>query len=112
MRRILVENARRKASVRRGGDFRRQDLELESLPRPESSDEVLAVNDALEKLAPERPAVAQLVELRYFGGLTLDEAAALLQISPRTAQRHWAYARAWLHDELVRAPHDTAPDDA
>ena len=112
MRRILVECARRKACVRRGGDFRRQDLELESLPRPESSEEVLAVNDALEKLAFERPAVARLVELRYFGGLTLDEAAALLQIAPRTAQRYWAYARAWLHDELVRAPHDTVPDDA
>jgi RNA polymerase sigma factor (TIGR02999 family) len=112
MRRILVENARRKASVRRGGDFRRQDLELELLPLPEANDEVLAVNDALEKLTAERPAVAKLVELRYFGGLTLAEAAALLDISERTAQRHWAYARAWLRDELVRAPHGPAPEDA
>jgi RNA polymerase sigma factor (TIGR02999 family) len=101
MRRILVENARQKASIRRGGEFRRHDLELESLPLPEASEEVLAVNDALQQLASERPTVAKLVELRYFGGLTLEEAAALLEVSPRTAHRYWAYARAWLHHELV-----------
>ena len=112
MRRILVENARRKASIRRGGDFHRQDLKLELLPLPQADEEVLAIHDALGKLAAERPAVAKLVELRYFGGLTLDEAAALLEVSPRTAHRHWAYARAWLHGELVRAPRGPAPDGA
>jgi RNA polymerase sigma factor (TIGR02999 family) len=112
MRRILVENARRKASIRRGGDFRRQDVELELLPLPPADEEVLAINDALEKLAAERPAVARLVELRYFGGLTLDEAAALLDVSPRTAHRYWAYARAWLHGELSRTPRGSAPDSA
>ncbi len=112
MRRILVENARRKASIRRGGEFRRQDLDLELLPLQEAAQEVLAINDGLQKLAGERPAVAKLVELRYFGGLTLDEAAALMEVSPRTAHRYWAYARAWLHEELVRAPAVHTPRDS
>ncbi|MCU0962665.1 MAG: ECF-type sigma factor [Pirellulaceae bacterium] len=109
MRRILVENARRKASVRRGGAFRRQDVDLELLPGQEADEEVLAVNHALQKLAGERPTVARLVELRYFGGLTLDEAAALLEVSSRTAHRYWTYARAWLHSELTCAPSCPAP---
>jgi RNA polymerase sigma factor (TIGR02999 family) len=112
MRRILVENARHKATVRRGGAFRRHDLKLESLPEPENSEEVLAIHDALQRLAAERPIVSRLVELRYYGGLTLEEAAALLEVSLRTAQRYWAYARAWLHHELTCVLGDSSADDA
>jgi len=112
MRRILVENARRKATARRGGNYCRQHVDLERLPLPQADDEVLAVNDALGKLASERPAVAKLVELRYFGGLTLEEAAALLEVSPRTAHRYWAYARAWLHSELARTRRSPVRDGA
>lgn len=110
MRRILVENARRKGSVRHGRDFRRQEMELERLPMPEAEEEVLAIDEALVKLSAERPEVAKLVQLRYFAGLALEEAAALLGISPRTAHRYWSYARAWLRQELVVGPHPPASD--
>ncbi len=67
---------------------------------PETADEILAINEALEKLARENPPVAKLVELRYFAGLTLDEAASASGVSVRTAYRYWTYAKAWLHDEI------------
>ncbi len=96
MRRILVENARRKASLKRGGEPVRHALdEIDvSLQRP--PEELLAVHDALDKLAETDPRAAELVKLRYFAGFTLDEAAEALGISPRTADSVWAYARAWL----------------
>src|SRR5262245_19504843 len=96
MRRILVEGARRKQAIKRGGAAGRDDLDLDCLAAPDSPDELLALDEALEKLAAKDPAKADLVKLRYFAGLTADEAAAALGLSPSTADRHWAYARAWL----------------
>jgi RNA polymerase sigma factor (TIGR02999 family) len=94
MRRILVDQARRKRAEKHGGGQHRQTLD--DVAAPVSDDELLALNDALDRLAAEDPQKARLVELRYFAGLTNDQAAAALAISPRTADRHWAYARAWL----------------
>jgi RNA polymerase sigma factor (TIGR02999 family) len=100
MRRILVDDARRKRTVRHGGQVRRLDVDVDRLESPRHADEILAVDEALAKLARENPPVAQLVNLRYFAGTTLEEAATVLQISVRTAHRYWEYARAWLHREI------------
>jgi len=100
MRRILIEQARRKHSLRRGGDCQRQDLERLQIVAPESSLDVLAVNEALERFEQIDPVKASLVKLRYFAGLTIPQAAAALGISTTTADRYWAYARAWLHADL------------
>ena len=100
MRRILVEQARRKSGPKRGGRWRRQELPLEGVSLNAVPEQILDVDEALQKLAKENPPVARLVELRYFGGLTLEEAAAVLDVSARTAQRHWVYAKAWLMEEL------------
>jgi RNA polymerase sigma factor (TIGR02999 family) len=100
MRRILIEQARRKRSLRRGGDCQRQDLECLPIVAPEPSIDLLAVNEALQKFEQIEPAKASLVKLRYFAGLTVPQAAAALGISTTTADRYWAYARAWLHAEL------------
>src|SRR5438045_2533525 len=94
MRRILIDQARKKQTQKRGGGLHRQPLE--AVPGLEPDDEVLALDEALHKLAAEDPEKARLVELRYFAGLTGEEAAQVLGISPSTADRHWAYARAWL----------------
>ena len=98
MRRFLVDNARAKRSDKRGGG--RQSEPLADLPAPSPDDELLALHEALVKLAVEDPVKAQLVELRYFAGLTGDQAAEVLGISPSTADRHWAFARAWLQTEV------------
>jgi RNA polymerase sigma factor (TIGR02999 family) len=98
MRRILIDNARRKQTQKRGGGWQRQ--VLEAVPAPEPDAELLALDEALETLAAQDPLKAKLVELRYFAGLTGAEAAAVLGISPTTADRHWAYARAWLQAEV------------
>ncbi len=100
MRQILVENARRKQSLRRGGACRRQDADVDSIARAEPAEELLELDEALQRLAAEKPLVAKLVELKYFAGLTLDEAAASLGVSSRTADSYWAYAKAWLHQEM------------
>jgi RNA polymerase sigma factor (TIGR02999 family) len=100
MRRIVVENARRKARIRHGGGLRRVDLDGIDLARDESSDDLMALDAALDRLAEEEPIVAQVVKLRHFAGLTIEQAAAALEISVRTANRHWAYARAWLYQQL------------
>jgi len=100
MRRILVDQARRKQSVRQGGKYQRRDEDLDRLSHPAAGAEVLAVDEALRKLAREKPPVAELVQLRYFAGLTLEEAAAASGISVRTAHRYWTYAKAWLRDEI------------
>jgi RNA polymerase sigma factor (TIGR02999 family) len=100
MRRILVENARRKRAGKHGGQLRRRDIEVDRLEGPKHAEEILAVHEALDKLARANPPVAQLVNLRYFGGMTLEEAANVLQVSVRTAHRYWDYARAWLHHEI------------
>ncbi|QDV32365.1 ECF-type sigma factor [Tautonia plasticadhaerens] len=98
MRRILVDNARRKRARKRGGGLLRQPLEAVAAPEPD--EELLALDVALEKLAAMDPLKARLVELRHFAGLTGEQAAAALGISPTTADRHWAYARAWLQAEV------------
>jgi RNA polymerase sigma factor (TIGR02999 family) len=100
MRRILVEQARRKRSQKQGGGWRRQDAPLDELCQPGSPDEVLAIDEALERLGREQPAIARLVELRYFAGLSQAEAALALGVSTRTARRYWVYAKAWLLEEL------------
>jgi RNA polymerase sigma factor (TIGR02999 family) len=98
MRRILVDNARRKRAVRHGGRLER--IEMPEIADGQSDDQILAVNEALEKLAQKDQQKADLVKLRYFVGMTLDEAAEALGISVPTATRYWAYARAWLGTEM------------
>ncbi len=98
MRRILIDNARRKRTAKHGGSLQRQ--ELEAVAAPEPDEQLLALDLALEKLAAQDPVKARLVELRYFAGLTGEQAAEVLGISPTTADRHWAYARAWLRAEI------------
>jgi RNA polymerase sigma factor (TIGR02999 family) len=100
MRRILVENARRKGRRRHGGGRRRERVELDALSADASPQEVLDVHEALERFAEEDPLRAKLVELRFFGGLTQEEAAACLGLSVSSAERAWRYARAWIHDAL------------
>jgi RNA polymerase sigma factor (TIGR02999 family) len=100
MRRILVESARRKLAVKQGGGFHHCDANLDRISQPETCEEVLAIDVALERLAQENPPVAKLVDLRYFAGLSLDEAALALGISVRTAHRYWTYAKVWLHNAI------------
>ena len=100
MRRILVENARRKQARKHGGDQRRADLDLDALVAPGPEMDLLALDAALDRLAQRDPQKARLVELRYFAGLTGDQAAAVLGISPSGADRQWTYTRAWLRREL------------
>jgi RNA polymerase sigma factor (TIGR02999 family) len=102
MQRILVEAARAKGRAKRGGDWRRVDFETLDPATSVSPDELVALDDALARLAELDPLAGGLVRLRYFAGLSLDEAAAVLDTSPATAYRHWAYARAWLRDDLSR----------
>lgn len=97
MRRILVENARRKGRTKHGGNLRREFAELDAQPTSEYPDEILSLHEALERFADHEPVKAKLVELRFFGGLTLEESAACLEISLSTADRAWRYARAWLY---------------
>jgi RNA polymerase sigma factor (TIGR02999 family) len=101
MRRILVEAARRKGRVKRGGDRQRIALDYVEASLADPGDDILALHEALEKLEAKHPQRAALVKLRYFGGLTGDEAAQALGISPATADRYWTYARAWLLRELT-----------
>jgi RNA polymerase sigma factor (TIGR02999 family) len=96
MRRILVESARRKGRGRHGGDRRRVDLDPSLVADEAADDELLALDEALTQLAAIDPPAARLVELRYFAGLTMPEAAEVLGAPLRTAERNWAYARAWL----------------
>src|SRR5438093_3171409 len=101
MHRILVENARRKNRLKHGGDRERVEIEMASLPTRMSSDELLALDEALELLKQQDPIKAQLVTLRYFGGLTIEQASEVLSISRVTAHRYWTYARAWLHQQMT-----------
>ena len=100
MRRILIDNARRKRAVRHGGGQQRVDLEQVQLVSSTDEDQLLAVNEALDKLAAQSKPEAELVKLRYFVGMTLEEAAQVLGISARTADNYWAHARAWLFREI------------
>lgn len=104
MRRILVDRAREKGAVKRGGGFARLDIDDVHLVTTVTPDQFLAIDDALAKLADSDSGAAQLVKLRYFAGLSVEEAAAALGISTATAYRHWKYARAWLFAELRDRP--------
>jgi RNA polymerase sigma factor (TIGR02999 family) len=101
MRRILIESARSKAREKRGGDWRRVDFEELDAASSVTPDQLLALDEALARLATIDQLAGNLVKLRYFAGLALDEAAAALDVSTATAYRHWAFARAWLHTELL-----------
>src|SRR5688572_10096867 len=102
MRRILLNRARDKGREKRGGDHQRIELDLDRVAVADkaSDDEVIAVDDALQELARQNPPCAELVKLRFFTGLTMEEAASALGIAPRTAHRYWVFARAWLYDAL------------
>jgi RNA polymerase sigma factor (TIGR02999 family) len=100
MRRILVEDARRKRRQKRGGALRRVDLDDAQMSRQSAPEDLLDLDDALDSLAAEDPQAAQFVKLRYFAGLSVEEAAEVVGLSRSTAGEHWAYARAWLHRRL------------
>jgi RNA polymerase sigma factor (TIGR02999 family) len=100
MRRILVEKARHKRRRRNGGGLRRVDLDPVTPGDDHAAGELLALHEALDQLAAEEPVAAEVVKLRYFAGLTAEQAASALDISLRTANRYWAYARAWLYRPL------------
>jgi RNA polymerase sigma factor (TIGR02999 family) len=102
MRRILIERARGKAREKRGGGWQRVDFEALDVVTSVSPDQLVALDDALGKLAALDPVAGELIKLRLFAGLALDQAADVLGVSTSTAYRHWAYARAWLHTELLR----------
>lgn len=101
MRRILIERARRRKRLKRGGDHHRVDLEQAALAFEASPDSLIALDEALKKLAETDGLKAHLVKLRYFAGLTLKQAAETLDLSERTAKRHWTYARAWLYRQIT-----------
>jgi RNA polymerase sigma factor (TIGR02999 family) len=104
MRRILVENARRKRRMRHGGGHERRELDEVEIAAPEIKHDLLALDDALTALEEQDPTKAELVKLRFFAGLTIEQVAQALEISTSTADRHWAYARAWLFRRLGEAP--------
>jgi RNA polymerase sigma factor (TIGR02999 family) len=104
MRRILIDQARRKRRPKHGGDRARVSLDEALCLGNAPNENLLALDEALEKLAREEPAKAELVKLHYFAGLTLEEAGRMLGISHRTAKRHWAYARAWLYAAICDSP--------
>jgi len=100
MRRILIDKARRKKAIRHGGDQQRVDIDSVDVAALADDEELLAVNEALDKLAAQNQVEAELVKLRYFVGMTLEEAAGVLGVSARTADNYWAHARAWLYHEI------------
>ena len=100
MRRILVENARRKRRIKHGGESEREEIDLVDIEAAEPREDLIALDAALDKLAVEDRTAAELVQLRYFAGLTLAQIAEAMDISPRTADRTWVFAKAWLHHEL------------
>lgn len=100
MRRILVDHARHKQADKRGGDLERQSLDALQVMARGPAEDIVALDEALLRLKQIEPQAAQVVQLRYFAGLSLPEIAQMLGVSPRTTDRKWAYARAWLHREL------------
>ena len=103
IRRILIENARRKQSLKRGGDRQKIDINDAQLAVDQSSEDLIALDEALEKLAKKDKIKADLVKLRFFSGLTSEQAAEILKISHNTADQYWAYARAWLRLEITKS---------
>jgi RNA polymerase sigma factor (TIGR02999 family) len=108
IRRILVEQARRKRRIRHGGGLRRVDLSGAEMVASAEDNQVLLLDEALTRLAAARPQAAKLVQLRFFSGLTVDEAATMLGLSPRTTRRLWVFARAWLRRDMERAAKATS----
>jgi RNA polymerase sigma factor (TIGR02999 family) len=106
IRRILVEQARRRRAAKRGGSHEREELDPDRIAAPVPDDELLALHEALDRLAEAHPEKAELVKLRYFAGLTADQAAEALGVSPSTADRHWTYARAWLRRAMSDSPRE------
>src|SRR5262245_59348210 len=106
MRRILAEHARRKHCLKRGGGLVRRELDEAELLAPEPREDLLVLDDSLTQLAATDRTAADLVQLRYFGGLAMPDAAHLLGLSLRTAERLWTYARAWLHQHIKDAEQD------
>jgi RNA polymerase sigma factor (TIGR02999 family) len=102
MRRILVENARRKKRLKRGGGRQRSDLQEDDWVAPPADDHLLALDEALGQLAAAHPELAELVKLRYFAQMTVEQTAELLGLSPRTIKRNWVYASAWLRRAMGR----------
>jgi len=100
MRRVLVDHARQRRAAKRGGGLRRADFNAEDLPAATLDDRLLAVNEALDRLRKVDPQAAELVMLRYFAGLSLADAATVLEVSPRSADRLWAFAKSWLFAEI------------
>lgn len=104
MRRILVDKARRRKSIKRGGNLDRHDVAAIQLAAPDEAENLLALDRALEKLQLEDPMAAELVKLRYFAGLTIDQAAEVLGVSPRKTDFLWAFARSWLRRAIGSDP--------
>ena len=104
MRRILVERARRKKAGKHGGGWKRHDANDVPVAAPEPPEDLVALDEALDRLADLDPTKAELVKLRYFAGLTIEQAADALGISPATAKRYWAYSRAWLFQQISGEP--------
>jgi RNA polymerase sigma factor (TIGR02999 family) len=102
MRRILIDRARRKSTDKRGGNPQRVDLDHVELAAETESDTLLMVSDALDRLASHDAKAAEIVNLRFFAGLTLEQAGEVMGCSERTAKRYWSFARAWLYDDLQR----------
>ena len=103
MRRILVEAARQKNSLKKGGGWKRQPLSIQEIAEIDEPSRLLAIDEALTRLDRENPSVARLIELRYFAGFSQEQAASVIGVSTRTAQRYWTYAKAWLLEELTVA---------
>ena len=100
MRRILIENARKKGSQKRGGDLVRVELEIDDIPHDFDDAQLIRLDEALEKLAEENPTQAKLIELRFFGGMTVEQSCEILKISRATSSRYWNHSRAWLFLQL------------
>ena len=111
MRRILVERARQKKAVKHGGGRRRIDADTVAIVAPQPDDDLVAIDEALERLAAVDPVKAELVKLRYFAGFTIEECAEALTISAATAKRYWAYSRAWLFEQISGASNSENPHD-
>lgn len=109
MRRILIESARRKKRAKRGGSRRKIDFQNADLAIEGPSDDIIAIDEALEKLSKMDRVKAELVKLRFFAGLTNEQAAKALGISINTADRYWAYARSWLHLEISKGDENAQP---
>jgi RNA polymerase sigma factor (TIGR02999 family) len=104
MRRLLIEHARRRGRIKRGGDRRREPLNVLDLAADQDETQIVALDEAVRRLEGVDPAAAEVVRLRFFAGLSVEHAAAALNVSPRTIKRDWAFARAWLHRALETSP--------